>query len=114
MALPSFESLQSPSDVVCLVDDDADYRLLVEIVFKRYMPSYSLRLFTSGQNFLDALKKQPHYRSLPVVMMSADASHSEITSFYEAGAISYLSKQADVNRLKDTLLLACQHANKRG
>lgn len=55
MAPPSFESLQSPTCVVCLVDDDAEYCLLVEIIFRRNMPSYSLCLFDSGQTFLDAL-----------------------------------------------------------
>jgi CheY-like chemotaxis protein len=104
------------------------------------MPSYSLRLFDSGLTFLDALpelsadliildqhmpglsglqtlravKQQPHCRSQPVVMMSAAASPSEIISFYEAGAIRYLAKQADVTPLKDSLLLACQLASKLG
>lgn len=140
MAPPSCDSLQSSTCVVCLVDDDADYRLLVDIIFRRNMPSYSLRLFDSGLTFLDALpelsadliildqhmpglsglqtlravKQQPHYRSLPVVMMSAAASHPEITSFYQAGAIRNLAKQADVTRLKDSLLLACQLASKLG
>lgn len=121
---------------VCLVDDADDYRFLVEAIFKRYLPSCSLSLFANGQAFLDALpqlsekpnlvlldqhmpqlsgyqtllalKQQPKYRSIPVVMMSADASHSEIGSFYQAGAKSYLVKPTDFNALKETILGACQ------
>ncbi|MBD2755159.1 response regulator [Spirosoma validum] len=125
---------------VCLVDDTADYRFLVESIFERYIPAYSLRLFVNGQAFLDtlplmdekpnlvlldqhmpqlsgyqtlvALKHQTNYWSIPVVMMSADASHSEISSFYEAGATSFLTKSTDFNALTETLLAACQHASK--
>ena len=124
---------------VALVDDAADYRLVVAAIFKRHFPSCLLRLFVSGQAFLDALpqlgkkpnlvlldqhmpqlsgyqtlvelKQQTLYRSLPVVMMSADASHSEITSFYEAGATTFLAKPTDFNSLKETLLAACQYAS---
>lgn len=139
MASPSFKSIELSVLVIYLVDDAADYRHLSETIFKQYMPSYSLRLFESGQAFLNALplqrekanlvildqhmpgltghqtlmalKQQTDYRSLPVVMMSADASHSEISSFYEAGAVSYLTKPQDFNVLKDTLLAACQYAS---
>ena len=125
---------------VCLVDDTADYRLLVEAIFERYLPAYSLRLFVSGKAFLDtlpqlsekpnlvlldqhmpllngyqtlvALKGQSQYRFIPVVMMSADASHSEIKSFYEAGARCFLAKSTDFNALTETLVAACQLASK--
>lgn len=125
---------------VYVVDDEADYRLLVEGIFECYLPTYSLYLFENGQAFLDelpqmsekpnlvlldqhmsqlsgyqtlmALKQQPDYRSTPVVMMSSDASHSEIGSFYEAGAATFLTKATDFNTLKETLLAACQYASK--
>lgn len=125
---------------VCLVDDTTDYRLLVEAIFNRSLPAYSLRLFVHGQAFLDALprlgekpnlvlldqhmpqlngyqtlvalKQQTDYRSIPVVMMSADASHSEIKRFYEAGATSFLTKPTDFSALTETLLAACQLASK--
>ena len=124
---------------VCLVDDADDYRVLVEAIFKRYLPNYSLGLFANGQAFLDALpqlsnkpnlvlldqhmpqlsgyqtlvalKQQTDYRSIPVVMMSSDASHSEIGSFYQAGARSFLAKPTDFNALKEMLLSACQLAS---
>ena len=125
---------------VCLVDDAADYRFLVETIFERFLPDYSLRLFDSGRAFLDALpqlgdkpnlvlldqhmpgwsgyqtlvalKQQTGYRSIPVVMMSADSSHSEVSSFYQAGAATFLAKPTDFDALKETLLAACQYASK--
>lgn len=125
---------------VYVVDDTADYRLLIGEIFKRYFPNYSLYLFANGQAFLDelpqmsqkpnlvlldqhmpqldgyqilmALKRQPDYRSIPVVMMSSDASHSETSNFYEAGAATFLTKATDLNGLKEMLLAACQYANK--
>jgi DNA-binding NtrC family response regulator len=124
---------------VCVIDDTADYRFLVEVIFKRYLPDYSLRLFVNGQAFLDtlpqlgerpnlvildqhmpllsgyqtlvALKQQHPYRSIPVVMMSADASHSEIKSFYQAGATTFIPKPMDFDALKEALLAACQWAS---
>ncbi|GAB3226909.1 response regulator [Spirosoma arcticum] len=124
---------------VCLIDDSADYRFLVEAIFKRYLSAYSFRLFASGPAFLDslprldekpdlilldqhmpqlsgyqtliALKGQTDYQSIPVVIMSADASHSEISSFYQAGAATFLPKPTDFNALKETLLAACQYAS---
>lgn len=124
---------------VCLVDDSVDYCLLVGAIFKRYLPAYSLHTFVNGQAFLDALpqldekpnlvlldqhmpplsgyqtlvalKQQINYRSIPVVLMSTDASHSEIKSFYEAGASHFLPKPTDFNALKETIVAACQYAS---
>lgn len=142
MATPSSNAPQSQLLLVCLVDDRADYRLIVEMIFKNYMPTHSLRLFESGQAFLDALpqldtkpdlvlldqhmpglsgyqtlvalKKQPQFRSIPVVVMSADASHSEVSSFYEVGIKAFLPKPLELDALKQTLLTACQYARKTG
>jgi CheY-like chemotaxis protein len=125
---------------VYLVDDTADYRFLVESIFNRYLQTYSLHLFENGQAFLDALpqlgekpdliildqhmpqmsgyetlvilKLKTDYHSIPVVMMSANASHSEISSFYQAGATSYLAKPMNFDALKETLRGVCQHASK--
>lgn len=126
--------------LVCIVDDADDYRLLVETIFKRFLPDYSLRSFANGQTFLEALpevsekpnlvlldqhmpqlsgyqtlvalKGQTAYQSIPVVMMSADSSHSEVSSFYQAGAATFLAKPTDFDALKETLLTACQYASK--
>lgn len=123
--------------LVCIVDDAADYRFLVETIFKRFLPDYSLRSFANGPAFLDALpqlsekpnlvlldqhmpplsgyqtlvalKQRSDYQSIPVVMISADASHSEIASFYQAGAATFLPKPTDFSALKEMLLAACQY-----
>ncbi|MFC5408898.1 response regulator [Larkinella bovis] len=34
--------------LIYVVDDDADYRFLVQQVFRRFLPQYSLRLFVDG------------------------------------------------------------------
>lgn len=140
MATPSLNTPQSLATFVCLVDDTADYRSLVELIFKGYLPGCSLRSFENGQAFLNtlqqlsekpnlvlldqhmpglsgyqtlvALKQQAQYRFIPIVMMSADASHSEISSFYGAGAATFLPKPMDFNTLTETLLTACQYASK--
>lgn len=139
MATPSSNGAQSQAVFITLVDDRADYRLIVEMIFKNYMPTYSLRLFESGQAFLDALpqldkkpdlvlldqhmpglsgyqtlvalKKQPQFRAIPVVVMSADASHSEVSSFYEVGIKAFLPKPLELEALQQTLLTACQYAS---
>ena len=125
--------------LVCLVDDADDYRLLVETIFKRFFPDYSFRSFVNGPAFLAALpqlsetpdlilldqympllsgyqtlvtlKQQTAYQSTPVVMMSVDASHSEIASFYQARAAFFLPKPMDFHVLEETLLAAYQYAH---
>ena len=126
--------------LVCIVDDADDYRFLLETNFKQYLPNCLLHLFTDGEDFLAALpqlsqkpqliildqhmpgwsghqtlialKQQTIYRSIPVVMMSADATHSEIACFYQAGAAAFLRKSVEFNGLQENLLNAYQYASK--
>lgn len=126
--------------LISLVDDTADYRFLVEKTLKHHLPHCQLRSFGDGQTFLDellqmgekpnliildqhmpgwnghqtliALKQHSACRSIPVVMMSMDATRSEIASFYQAGAATFLSKSIDFNTLQENLLAACQYASK--
>ena len=51
---------------ICLVDDTADYRFLVEVIFHKFLPAYSLSLFVSGQAFMDAL---PHWGTNPNLIL---------------------------------------------
>jgi CheY-like chemotaxis protein len=128
----------TPPSSVCLVDDSADYRFLVQMVLKRQLPQCYLHPFADGQALvvalpglpqvpdlilldqhmpvwsghqtLMALKQHPVYRSIPVVMMSADATYSEVTGFYQAGATAFLPKSLDLDGLQEGLLVACQHS----
>lgn len=123
--------------LVCIVDDTADYRFLVQFLFKRHFPQYSLTLFTDGEDLLAALpelnplpslilldrhmpeldghqtllrlKGQLTYKKIPVVMMSADATDAEINDCYEAGANSFLRKSIHLDSLKQQLEVVCQY-----
>jgi len=123
--------------LVCIVDDAADYRTIVQYLFEYHFPGYSVRLFADGKDFLQALpqlnqlpslilldrhmphvdghqtlvylKGHPVYKIIPVVMMSADASVDEIKGCYEAGVNSFLAKSLDFDSLRKQLELVCQY-----
>ncbi|GAB3642692.1 response regulator [Spirosoma arcticum] len=123
--------------LLCIVDDDADYRFLVQQVFSRFLSAYPMRLFPSGKALLDELpqmseqpnlilldrhmpdldghqtllylKQQSAYQKIPVVMMSAHASLFEIEDCYKAGVNSFLFKKSGLAPLKDTLSAVCQY-----
>lgn len=126
--------------LICLVDDNADYRFIVEKVLKHQLPHCEISSFEDGQTFLNellqmskkpnliildqhmpgwsgyqtliALKQHSACRSIPVVMMSMDATSTETASFYQAGAATFLKKSLDFNILQDTLSVAYQYASK--
>jgi CheY-like chemotaxis protein len=123
--------------LVCIVDDAADYRLILKHVFSHHFPAYSVRFFVDGQDFLNKfpylnplpnlilldqhmphldghqtllwLKEHPIYKKIPVVMMSADASALEIDSCYEAGVNSFLSKSLDFDAMREQMEMVCQY-----
>ena len=123
--------------ITCLVDDDADYRLLIQLFFQRSCPEHQIRLFTGGEALLEALpqmsqlpslilldrhmpkfdghqtlewlKQHPTYKRIPVVMMSADASVKEINNCYESGVNSFLKKSIDPFSMQQSLSVICQY-----
>jgi CheY-like chemotaxis protein len=124
--------------LIWIVEDGADYRCLLRDIFTRYLPAYTLRLFVSGQELLDALaypiplaklilvdlpmpgldglqticslRQQLRSPTIPVVIMSGtQASTTEIERCYEAGANSFLLKQTSFGLLRQSLLLICQY-----
>lgn len=52
------ESVQNASTVY-VVDDGVDYRFLVEHVFTRFLPQYTVGLFPGGESLLDHLQTSP-------------------------------------------------------
>lgn len=122
---------------ICIVDDAADYRLLLQHMFNHRFPKYSVSFFADGKIFLDhlsglkqlpnlilldrhmptldghqtllRLKKHPRYKLIPVVMMSADASIEEVNNCYEAGVNSFLHKPIDFNHSTQQLDIICQY-----
>lgn len=123
--------------LIWVVDDQADFRFLLQQIFTRYAPAYPVRFFDSGQTLLRemvelgqkpslilldrhmpgvdgyqtllALKSQPAYKLIPVVMMSAEASTTEINACYEAGVNSFLLKRLDFYALKAMIEGICQY-----
>lgn len=57
----------------------------------------------SGKEVLQQLKKQPCTAGIPVVVLSADATESQINTLMTLGAHSYLTKPLDVDNLLHTL-----------
>ena len=127
----------TPSQLICIVDDSADYRFIFQQLFSRSFLDYPVRLFASGSAFLDGLldmsekpglvlldrhmpgldgyqtllrlKQHSAYNQIPVVMMSADASESEIGVCYDAGANSFMPKSIDFNLVKETMIAVCDY-----
>ena len=109
--------------LICVVDDQADLRFILQNLFSLSFPRVQICLFEQGQALLDELphldqlpalilmdrhmpvldgyqtlqklKQDPNYQLIPVVMMSAEASASEIKDCYRAGANSFLRKPVE-------------------
>ncbi|GAB3966593.1 hypothetical protein GCM10028806_07280 [Spirosoma terrae] len=50
--------MRNGSGQVYIVDDEYDYRFLVEQVFMRFLPQYTVRFFTSGDDLLGHVLSQ--------------------------------------------------------
>ncbi len=113
---------------ILIIDDQADFHFLLRQIFSRYLPSYSVLFFESGNRLLDCLssrqanpglilldrhmpgldgyqtllwlKQHPDLKKIPVVMLSAAASAEEINDCYDAGANSFMIKDVDFYALK--------------
>ncbi|GAB3755888.1 response regulator [Spirosoma pomorum] len=125
------------TNLIYVVDDQADYRFLLQQLFRHYLPAYSVSLFDGGQPLLDklscskpkpnlilldrhmpgldrhqtllALKTDSLYKLIPVVMMSSEASAREINGCYEAGVNSFLRKQIDFPTMAEKINLICRY-----
>lgn len=123
--------------LVCIVDDGADYRLLLQQMLSLTCPQHSLSLFTSGEALLEAMTKfvrlptfilldrqmpglggyqtllrlKAHlvYRRVPVIMMSTLASNEDINACYQAGANSFVQKLVSIDGLSDQLGAICRY-----
>ncbi|GAB3796717.1 response regulator [Spirosoma humi] len=117
--------------VICVVDDQADFRFIVQKLFSLSFPQYPVILFEHGQALLNALpqleqlpslilmdrhmpvmdgyqtllqlKQNPAYQLIPVVMMSAEANSDEIRDCYRAGANSFIRKQVEFKNQLDMI-----------
>jgi CheY-like chemotaxis protein/anti-sigma regulatory factor (Ser/Thr protein kinase) len=57
----------------------------------------------SGYEVLSSLRSDERTKSIPVVMLSADASHEQVQRFRDAGARDYLTKPLDLQNFLDQL-----------
>lgn len=106
--------------LICVVDDQVDFRFILQKLFSVSFPQLQIRLFEHGQALLDELpslnrlptlilmdrhmpvldgyqtlqqlKQDPAYQLIPVIMMSAEANTFEIRACYRVGANSFLRK----------------------
>ncbi|GAB2555087.1 response regulator [Spirosoma aerophilum] len=121
--------------LIFVVDDQADYRFILQQLFGQHCPTAPVRFFAGGWALLAALargqtkpglilldrhmpdldgyqtllalKSQPAYTKIPVVMISSEASAFEINECYEAGAHSFLTKPLDLPATKMMVEAIC-------
>ncbi len=62
-----------------------------------------------GLSVLENLRQNPGTQNIPVVIVSADATRSQITRLKESGALDYLTKPLDVARLLHLLDQLLEH-----
>ncbi|WP_080240700.1 response regulator [Spirosoma rigui] len=125
------------ASMVYMVDDGADYRFLVQQVFTRFLPQYTVIMFAngdalidhletssirpalilldlhmpglSGQQTLTLLKQNPHWKSIPVVIVTSSSSAQDIQACYDAGANSCLVKPLGIDLIRQRLTLICDY-----
>ena len=67
------------------------------ILLDRHLPD------VPGDEVLRLLRADPRTRSIPVVMLSADANPRHIQRLRDAGAAAYLTKPIDIARLLEII-----------
>jgi PAS domain S-box-containing protein len=56
-----------------------------------------------GKDVLAELKSDPRTRSIPIIVLSADATRRQVTRLLDAGAYAYLTKPVDLPRFLETV-----------
>ena len=57
----------------------------------------------SGHQVLDALKRDPDLRRIPVVVMTSSESETDVRRCYELSANAYVTKPLSLDRYNDTI-----------
>lgn len=125
------------NQLIYVVDDSADYRLLVEHMFAQFLPQYTVVFFSDGEALLERLhtetsypalilldlhmplmsghqtllqlKQKRNWKSIPVVMVTSSTSNQEIRACYEAGANSCLEKPNGGDKMRHLLEQVCSY-----
>ncbi|MBC7556664.1 MAG: response regulator [Chryseobacterium sp.] len=61
---------------------------------------------SDGRECLKQLKRDAKLKHIPVIMYSTFFSEENISEFYKLGALSYLNKPTDINKLSPAILEA--------
>jgi two-component system, sensor histidine kinase and response regulator len=119
------------SKVLLIEDNPANIRLVEKILNNR--PEYSLLVAThaqqgldmaaqhvpdvvlldlnlpdfDGQEVLQKLRENPALKHIPVIVVSADATESQIETLLADGALAYLTKPLDVSEFLSVLANTC-------
>ncbi len=65
----------------------------------------------NGIEFLMSLKKKPHLKLIPVVMLTTSSNHSDVERSFEYQAAGYMVKPIDFNEFKKIILHICNYWN---
>lgn len=124
---------------IYIVDDAAEYRLLLEKAFARYLPQYDVQFFASGDALCDAVAagslprppdlllldlrmpgrdgvamlqfiRQPgQWPFVPVVVLSAMSQQTDVDACYEVGASFVVQKPTSFTLLVTLLESLCHY-----
>lgn len=123
--------------MVFIIDDEADYRFLLQQVFSRFLPQYPVRFFAggdvlrqhvlaqgerprvvlldlhmpvlNGRQTLHFLKRESNWEQVPVVMMTNALSDDDLNACYQTGASSFLLKPSGLEQMQQEMGLICQY-----
>ena len=96
------ELTQAGFEVVTAVDGDDALRISKEQRFDA-VSSDVMMPNRDGYEFVRALRTDPNYRSVPIVMVTSKDARIDAVRGYDAGADAYLTKPADAEELIKTL-----------
>ena len=133
---------------IYFVDDNADYRYLMEMLFKEFLKDYKIRFFeksedlymrlikvsaqgykgalpglllldlqmpgVDGYNLLKLIRQKLNnshvaWETLPVVILTSQATDEQIKECYQAGVSSIIIKPLKFEELKALIKLVCQY-----
>jgi len=117
--------------IFMIIDDDSDDRFFFKEAIKKMLPPpicleadsgiAALELLRSaeqlpdfifldinmsrmdGRECLTELKKDAKLKSISVIMYSTSSSEKSIAEFFKLGALSYLNKPTDLNKLSEQI-----------
>ena len=70
------------------------HSLVAKIAYARLKPD-------ERQKVVDILKQHPHYRRIPVVMLTSSRESRDLQTTYDLGANSYIEKPVSFSRFLD-------------